>query len=519
MILHNEGVRQLIRTKKEIVIILLILFFYFLLRVPNLTAQPIFADEAIYIRWAQVMKSEPTLRFISLTDGKPPLFMWTMIPLFKVFKDPLLAGRILSVLVGSLTVLGGIFLGWKFFSKQVGLWAGILIVITPFMIFFDRMALVDSMLAAFSIWTLTLALLLTKYKRLDLAMFLGYLIGGSLLTKPPGFFNILSLPLSSIPLNWKSANRQNQILRLFGLWLVAIIIGLTIFNILRLGPGFNNLNSRNQDYTFSPSRLLQYPLDPFIPHLKDVFDWMIHLAGLPMILLIIYSVFLIIRKWHPTGLVILLWSLFPLIVQMVFLQVFTARYILFSIPPLLIMAAFGLENIFTKKYFNYVFLRLFLVLIILAWPVYFIYQTLSNAIDTPLSNNEKEGYYQKWTAGFGFKEIAQFLDDESKKGLVVVGTEGSFGTLSDGLQIYLDKNPKVIVIGGKGAISPQLRQSAIDHPTYFVANRLLDQPIGDNVKLIKQYKKPVSKDGSQEVIELYQVFPDKLITSSGILAK
>ena len=70
---------------------------YFALRLPNLTLQPIFADEAIYIRWAQVMRAEPTLRFLSLSDGKTPLFMWAMIPFLKVFSDPLFAGRFLSV--------------------------------------------------------------------------------------------------------------------------------------------------------------------------------------------------------------------------------------------------------------------------------------------------------------------------------------------------------------------------------------------------------------------------------------
>ena len=97
--------------KLEFVLGLLIVILYFFLRLPNLTLQPIFADEAIYIRWAQVMKSEPTLRFLPLTDGKAPLFMWIMMPMFKIFDsdligvdDPLFAGRFLSVLSGFSTL-------------------------------------------------------------------------------------------------------------------------------------------------------------------------------------------------------------------------------------------------------------------------------------------------------------------------------------------------------------------------------------------------------------------------------
>ena len=84
----------------EIFILLILSVLYLILRLPNLTLQPIFADEAIYIRWAQVMRAESTLRFLPLSDGKTPFFMWAMIPLFKFFHDPLLAGRFLSVISG-----------------------------------------------------------------------------------------------------------------------------------------------------------------------------------------------------------------------------------------------------------------------------------------------------------------------------------------------------------------------------------------------------------------------------------
>ena len=36
----------------------------------HLTILPVFADEAIYIRWAQVMKAEETLRFFHFLTAK-----------------------------------------------------------------------------------------------------------------------------------------------------------------------------------------------------------------------------------------------------------------------------------------------------------------------------------------------------------------------------------------------------------------------------------------------------------------
>src|SRR3990167_2345049 len=101
---------------------LLILLAAALLRFANLNSIPVFADESIYIRWAQIMKAESTMRFLPLSDGKQPLFMWLVIPFLKIFSDPLLAGRITSGLAGIGTLIG-IFLttSYLFKSKKVAL--------------------------------------------------------------------------------------------------------------------------------------------------------------------------------------------------------------------------------------------------------------------------------------------------------------------------------------------------------------------------------------------------------------
>src|SRR3972149_3573367 len=83
-----------------------ILILGLILRLVNLDSLPVFADEAIYVRWAQVMRAEATLRFLPLTDGKQPLFMWLVIPFLKIIRDPLFAGRVTSVFAGVGTLVG-----------------------------------------------------------------------------------------------------------------------------------------------------------------------------------------------------------------------------------------------------------------------------------------------------------------------------------------------------------------------------------------------------------------------------
>src|SRR3972149_7168662 len=149
--------------KTTIIFGVLIVILALGLRVYNLNSLPVFGDEAIYLRWAQVMRADPTLRFLPLSDGKQPLFMWAVIPFFKIFSDPLIAGRIVSVFSGLGTVIGIFVLTQLLFkSRKMSLLASLIYAISPFSIFFDRLALADSMLSMFGVWALVFGIITVK---------------------------------------------------------------------------------------------------------------------------------------------------------------------------------------------------------------------------------------------------------------------------------------------------------------------------------------------------------------------
>lgn len=504
---YNGVVKFIAKFKIEILLLSVLIVSFFLLRLPNLTLQPIFADEAIYVRWAQVMKSEPTLRFLPLSDGKTPLFMWIMMPLFKVFSDPLFAGRFLSVIAGLFTLFGVYLLARKVFGKQAAFWAGVLYVITPYIVFFDRMALVDSMLASFTVWIVYFALILLKSPRFDLAMVLGYLMGGAILTKTPGMVNLLILPLSLVGFVRRKSDKYGLV-RLALVWGVAIIIALVMYNMLRLGPEFRQLSARNGDYIFSLQELSGRPLDPFIPHLHDMEDWFPKLFTYPILLSFFIGVFFLIKSKNRSGFVVLIWLLTPMLISMAFLKTFTARYLLPAVPLMIIFAGYGLSQILEKiKAQNYLRILIGLI-IVLPLALYFNYQLLMSPPPDGLPKEERMGYFEEWTAGYGFKEIAQFLIEENQKQKVVVGTDGYFGTLPDGLQIYLDKSG-IAVVGSGSTISAQVKQSAKDNKTFFVGNKnSLDGKV-KNVLLIKEFPKtkPLDDLKRQDSTVLYQVLP------------
>lgn len=495
----------ILKNKFKLLIFFTLIFSFFALRFPSLTLQPIFADEAIYIRWAQVMKSEPTLRFLPLTDGKTPLYMWTLIPLFKIFPDPLFAGRFLSVVAGLFTLLGVFALSCKVFNTQTAFWTAFLYVITPYVVFFDRMALVDSMLAAFTVWIVYFAIWLSQSLRLDIAMFLGYLLGGAVLTKTPGMIHFLILPLSFLAFKIDKSKKLT-LLRLVLFWTVAIFIGLVMYNMLRLGPQFQMLSSRNQDYIFSPVELIGRPLDPFLPHFNDISDWFPKLLTWPVLASIFVGIYFIVMKYNKLGLVVLLWALIPLLINMAFLRTFTARYLLSSIPLLLVIAGYGVSQLVNLFKFTKGFSIFLMLVILLPQALYFNFYLLTSPQDAPMPKAERIGYFEDWTAGYGLSEIAQILKQEGKKGKVVVGTEGSFGTLPDGLFIYLDK-AGIGVIGGRATISAELREAAKNGSAFFVGNKKGLEGALKSVTLIKEYPKAKSINGQIDSTALYKVLP------------
>ena len=115
--------------------------------------------------------------------------MWVTMPALKIFSDPLVAGRMVSVFSGFGTLVGIAILTYLLYdSLFAAALASLIYSLVPFTVFFNRMALADSMLAMFGVWSLVFGYLFSKTLRLDYAMLTGFALGGGLLTKSPAIF-------------------------------------------------------------------------------------------------------------------------------------------------------------------------------------------------------------------------------------------------------------------------------------------------------------------------------------------
>ncbi|HWA52053.1 MAG TPA: glycosyltransferase family 39 protein [Patescibacteria group bacterium] len=501
----------------QILILIGILIFAFVIRILHLTILPVFADEAIYIRWSQVMAAESTLRFLPLSDGKEPLYMWILMLLIRHFQDPLWIGRLESVICGIGTIVGIFASSYLLFkNKIISLLASFLWAIVPIAFFFDRMALVDSMLCMFGIWTFFFALLTAKFKRLDTAMLAGFCLGFAWLTKSPAIFFILLIPVT-----WLFAGNFKELLKLIGLTLVTYVIAFGMFNILRLGPNFELIASRNLDYVYPISHIWTNPRDPFTSYITEVFaDWLIKMGpGIGLILAAI-GIFRNYKKYWKEVAIIFAWFLIPLLVQSEYAKVLTVRYILFTVPFFIILISIAFLN--TKKQLVKL-ITLTLLVVFIIQSLLFDKDLIVDPATANLPNSERSGYLEEWTAGQGIKEISFYLRSLPTAPQIVVGTEGFFGTLPDGLEMYLNNYPKVTVVGtglNFTDVPEQLKAAfKAGDQTFFVVNtsRILIKPedyqrLG--LKLIASYPKAMIKEkdsdeyarfGPQEALLFFQI--------------
>jgi 4-amino-4-deoxy-L-arabinose transferase-like glycosyltransferase len=534
-------------TKIDFGLGLILLLVFLGLRLANLTKLPVFADEAIYIRWAQVMRAEASLRFLPLSDGKQPLFMWLMIPVLKLVADPLAAGRLLSVAAGLGTLAGVGILTWQLTKSRLAAWgASFVWAIIPFSVFFERMALVDSLLTMFFTWTLLLGVMAMKYGRWDLGMLTGFALGGTLLTKTPGVWLYGLLPMGAIISqkskikNQKSGgNLKGVVVEVIGrvVFLVpAYVVGYGMYNIMRLGPEFQMLAIRNRDYIFSLSEVLSHPGNPLMAHLKDIAGYM-WLMGTPGVLLLglIGVVWLIReRKLEILGWLVA-WLVIPLVIQAGISRTMTARYLLFLMPSVAILAGMGLEQgwrwaregiknnelrikgkdrsqnseVGIRKLKGFAIAVVMVgVLVPILW---FDYWLLVNPERVPLPRNERSGYLEEWTAGQGIKEAATFFKERAKEGNVLVGVEGWFGTPLNGVEMYLNQVPNTTVIGVGYPIlnvSEKLTNALADNRVFLVVNKsrfLVDDPEAAGLQLVAEYPKAERPDGMRDELMVWEM--------------
>ncbi len=449
-------------TKIDIVAILTIVPIYFASRLTNLLALPIFSDEGIYIRWARVAAYDPAWRFISLTDGKQPLQTWGTIPFIKMFpNDLLLAGRLFSVATGFLALIGIMVLCGYLWGKKGALIGSVLYIVTPFFLFYDRMALVDSGVNAAFIWILFLSLVLPRYRRLDLAMIFGVVAGIGLLAKSSvalflalSAFGVLviieqdhikeKVLFSATYLKRYFMKNRCKIASYYGLFVIVFFIALALYLVQKFfSPFFHYIAEKNLTFIQSPKEWLEAPFSLVANNVRYVTLYVAWESGWIPVVFAIAGFFVLLRKRLFLALYLAIWTLVPFLLIINFNKVIFPRYLIFFPTLLTIYTVAFIASIRDKKVLLVSIATSVLILSGLSYPILF------NVTSISLPPVDRGQYIEGQTAVWGADELMNIIRNDvalSEKPAIVLA-EGNFGLIADVLEVMKRPNDKIYIEG------------------------------------------------------------------------
>lgn len=426
--------------KKFFLIPLLFIFGYFIIHLLNPTNLPVFADESIYIRWSQLIIDDwQQYLFFPLNDGKTPIFIWALVPFQLIFKDQLLAGRFLSMLVGLSQAYTMYLLAKEFRLSKVSSWLGAFFsAVLPYWYFHHHLALMDGMLTLWISLSL-LFLIRTKIvtnKKQSYSFFnvflSGFFLGLAILTKFPGILFIL--PLFAIALILHSP--KIKIRKIFFNFFFILMVAIMMFLLLRLHPSFSQLFARGSDFLFSWQEILfNHKWMETLPSWPTYFGYFSHYLTWPILFLSLLGIFL--SKKRESLAINLGWVLYAIPIMLMGRVVF-ARYLISVSLFITLAAVISLDQLMKKGLVAKVFLAI-LIGITTFQSARFIYSIQFEPEKAEFVQSDREQYLTQWSAGYGVKETVEIITNLSNDHSVLVLSEGYFGTLPDGLLMYLHR--------------------------------------------------------------------------------
>lgn len=474
--------------KKDLIIGFILFTSYFFSRIYKLIDFPIFNDEAIYIRWAQLAKEDASLRFISLTDGKQPLYIWLTMIVIPFIKDPLLSGRLVSVFTGFFSMIGVSLLSFELFKKRsIAYLTVFFYLIFPLAVILNRLALLDSLLASLYLWSLYIAILLVKKTRPSFVFILSYLLGASALTKTTGFFSFYLVPLCAILIKKLTKN----VFKIIFFLTCALILANIYYSVLKLSPDFHIIAEKNQIFVF-PLRELN--LRQIISNLTTnalFASWLITYLGIFPLVISLAS-FFIRKEFLKEKILLFFWFLIPFIFTIMAGKILYSRYLLFLSLSLLPLLAYSFYYLFKILYLKHKLVSYLYIFTVIFYPLYFSLFIVFDINKAPFPQNDMFQYLNGWPAGGGIKETVNFIGNLAKTQSIIAISEEKYGSLvQTSLEIYFNKNKNVTLYPLDtltDKVPEQILMQSKSNQIYLITNKFQDKPLWP-VKLVKEYQK------------------------------
>ncbi len=383
----------------------LLLIGSFLLRFITIGSLPIFNDESIYIMWGWMSTHLPESMFIALQDAKGPLMPWLFGIFGNVIADPLIAGRVVSVLFGITSTIGMYFLAKTLFSKQVAFIAMSLFAISPLFVFYDRQALFESGITCIGIWGCWVFVQSFQQKQVLYSSILGLILGLGFLIKASVLLFLLSAIVLYVLYGFRS---KKYIFLQYALFTVVSFV--TVSALVLFQSVFWEYIPTTTRYTFSLPELFSFPIASWTANIIASGEISIVYLTPFIVLFGIYGIILLLQKKERTSSYAFLgFFLGALLFEMITSKSQNTRYLVSFMSFLLLNASYSIYLLW-RKHDGYKILIGIGMLVCLLFSLSIIMQPVQTfkSISRFLRFAQSE-YVSGQTSGFGVLETVTYL--------------------------------------------------------------------------------------------------------------
>jgi hypothetical protein len=401
---------------------------------------PIMVDEAIYLRWAEIVHHQHQW-FIALLDGKQPLCSWLYAPLLmENVKDPFLAARGISVVAGVAATLVIFLVADGLGGAVAGLFASALYAVAPYSVFYAHLAYNEGildLLTAASVLSAMMAFWLRPASPWTAAS-TGLWLGVGFLCKS-SFLPFFAFPLAICLLRARDRWRL-----LIVTYAVAAVIPAALYLSVPAAPmsSSSHFVVHQLNYFIDRKTLTREPLIEAAFNLPLMFEYLNVYLTLPMILGSVVAWAYLAKERLGVPALMLPFTLAVLSAELVFLRFLPSRYLFPYLWPLFVAAGCAVARTAARR--NRL-VTAFALLVLCGMSVRSIAilvapQRHLHAVD--VDHFVKANCY----SGYGVRDAAEFIRATARKdGPLILLTDPVWGLPADAMFVFLNGRDGVTV--------------------------------------------------------------------------
>jgi hypothetical protein len=409
---HSDGGTVTALGQRRDLLPVLILVLLGSLAFMNLMAIPAFEDEGSQLRWIWRIVEAGSWRE-PLADGKP-LEAWPMVPLFLMFPQPLWAIRAVHVLAGICGAVLTYRLALQLGSRGRAFACGALFAICPFVVYLQRLALSDIFMCSAGVWVLIRGgKFVVSPTWLNASVLAGALVLAALCKLPVGLIFLLSMPMALPAL---PAHERRQLLQpaALGKLLSAhapgalLALAVIVAALLQLqrgrpaGLGVSDLMGIGMGRYTDIAAVIGVAHVSLIEELTTQLSWPVTvIAAIGLV------AGAILGDWRERWLLAV--GVVPMLGIGLLANFWYSRYLLFTLPPLIICAVSGWHHLALRARRQRYIVEPGVLAVCLGFMGVQSARIIADPIEARWSPVDRFQYFDGWGSGYGYPQAAKFL--------------------------------------------------------------------------------------------------------------